>query len=244
MVGGPASTDAVERARRLPSLKVGLHIVLVEGRSLLPPARVPALLDGSGHFHDNMARASLRIFLGRTVRRQLVSEITAQFEAYAATGLVLDHVDCHKHFHLHPTIARYVVEIGQRYGMRALRVPAEPAAVLRRIESRPRSPLSLLTSAYAARLMRRVRAHGLRTADQVFGLAWSGAVTEARLVALLEHLPPGTSEIYLHPATADSFPGAAVGYRYTDEFAALTAPRVVSAIAAHDIALRGYGDVA
>jgi hypothetical protein len=68
-------------------------------------------------------------------------------------------------------------------------------------------------------------------------------MTEARFVALLAHLPRGVSEIYLHPATSNSFPGAAAGYRYTDEFAALTAPSVVSAISAHGIVLQAYSDV-
>ncbi len=37
MVGGSAAEDAVTRARRNPSLKVGLHVVLVEGRPILSP---------------------------------------------------------------------------------------------------------------------------------------------------------------------------------------------------------------
>jgi len=35
---------------------------------------------------------------------------------FAATGLLLDHVNAHKHFHLHPTIAKLMVKIGKRYG--------------------------------------------------------------------------------------------------------------------------------
>ena len=41
--------------------------------------------------------------------RQLAAEIEAQFAAFAATGLALDHVNSHKHFHLHPTIAALMV---------------------------------------------------------------------------------------------------------------------------------------
>ena len=41
----------------------------------------------------------------RSVKRQLRAEIEAQFAAFAATGLPFDHVNTHKHFHLHPTIA-------------------------------------------------------------------------------------------------------------------------------------------
>jgi hopanoid biosynthesis associated protein HpnK len=240
MVGGSASADAVARARRLPALKVGLHIVLVEGLALSPPARVPALVHADGRFRDNMALAAVRIFADPQARRQLAAEITAQFEAYAATGLPLDHVDCHKHFHLHPTIARSVIAIGRRFGMKALRVPAEPAGVLRRIEPLAASPLGWLTGAYANLLRHRVRHNGLRAPDRVFGLAWSGAMHEARLRGLVAQVPEGVSEIYLHPATSNAFAGAVAGYRYTDELAALTAPSVRAAVADRGIVLKGY----
>ena len=45
----------------------------------------------------------------------------------------------------------------------------------------------------------------------------------ARLAGLIEHLPEGLSEIYLHPATGP-YPGSAPGYRYAEELAALTDP--------------------
>ena len=69
-------------------------------------------------------------------------------------------------------------------------------------------------------------------------------MTEARVAGLLAHLPDGLTEIYFHPATANSFFGAAPGYRYVDELAALVAPRIVSAVRGRDIRLVGYSDLA
>ena len=66
---------------------------------------MPDLVDGSGNFRTDMARAGAAMFFLPRVRRQLEAEIEAQFAAFAATGLPLDHVNAHKHFHLHPTIA-------------------------------------------------------------------------------------------------------------------------------------------
>ena len=62
MVGASAAADAVARARRLPSLGVGLHIVLIDGRPVLPASELPALADASGRFRNDMAAASIRIF--------------------------------------------------------------------------------------------------------------------------------------------------------------------------------------
>jgi hopanoid biosynthesis associated protein HpnK len=244
MIGAPAAADAVDRARRMPSLKVGLHIVLTDGYPVSPASRLPNLADKSGRFRSDMGRASFRIFVDPMARRQVADEIAAQFEAFLATGLRLDHVDCHKHWHLHPTISGLILDIGQRYGMTALRVPEEPVRVLKLIEKQTSSRLSWMTSTCAALLKARVQRRRLLAADRVFGLAWSGAMTEARVAGLLAHLPDGLTEFYFHPATSNSFSGATPGYRYADELAALVAPRIASAARGGDIRLVSYSILA
>ena len=130
MVAGPAAADAVRRARAMPSLRVGLHLVVIEGPAALSPSEIPALVDGSGQFPADQARLGFRYFFRPEVRRQLAHEIRAQFSAFAATGLELDHANAHKHMHLHPTVGRMMIEIGQEFGLRSVRVPAEPPAIL------------------------------------------------------------------------------------------------------------------
>src|SRR5205823_2374623 len=83
---------ALGRAQALPSLKVGLHLVLVEGRPVLPPSAVPDLVDAHGEFSTHLVRASLKFFFRRGAKRQLEAEIRAQFQAFHRTGLALDHV--------------------------------------------------------------------------------------------------------------------------------------------------------
>jgi hopanoid biosynthesis associated protein HpnK len=242
MVGAPAAADAVARAKRLANLRVGLHLVLVDGRPVLPPEKIPDLVDRGGRFRDDMLGASLAMISRARVRRQLAAEIEAQFAAYAATGLPLDHADAHKHFHLHPTIGALMLATGRRYGLRAMRVPFEPAGVLRAVEPGPPRPAGLAVAGWARLMAGRVRAAGLRVPDQVFGLAWSGAMIESRLAGLLARLPDGLTEIYAHPARAGGFAGAAPGYRYAQELAALTAPAVRAAAAASGAARGGFGD--
>jgi hopanoid biosynthesis associated protein HpnK len=223
MVSAPEAADAVARARSLPDLGVGLHLVLVEGRPVLPPSQIPALVQKDGTFRDDMVRVSFEMALLPSVRRQLANEIEAQFEAFAATGLKLDHVNAHKHFHLHPTIARLVIEIGRRFGMNAMRAPCEPLSVLRGIE--PEADGGGVERFCANRLRDRLWASGIWSPDHVFGLCWSGAMNAQRLGGLMADLPEGVSEIYLHPALG-AYPGSTPGYRYSQEFAALMSPDV------------------
>jgi hopanoid biosynthesis associated protein HpnK len=243
MVGAPFAADAVARAKATPSLRVGLHLVLVEGRPVLPAARVPHLVDASGHFRTDMARAGAAMFFLPHVRRQLADEIAAQFEAFRATGLNLDHVNAHKHFHLHPTIAALMLSVGRDFGLKAARVPLEPAAILARVEPARTSFVSGLTRPFAQGLRRRFARAGIVSPDQVFGLAWSGALTASRLKGLLDHLPEGLSEIYCHPATG-LYAGSAPGYGYGAERAALLDPCVLAAAKNRDIRLGGFCDFA
>jgi hopanoid biosynthesis associated protein HpnK len=244
MVGAPAAADAVERARRLPGLRVGLHLVLIDGAAVLPPAEIPGLVGADGRFGDSQIGAGLRFFLRPGVRRLLAAEIGAQFEAFRATDLALDHVNAHQHLHLHPTVARLVVEIGSSYGMRAVRLPAEPTQALRRAFPGDRYRAPAYRPVVAA-LRRRLRRAGLVSNDQVFGIAWSGAMVEERVLGLLPHLPQGVSEIYFHPATrrTPALAAAMPGYRHTEELGALLSPAVRRRIDELGIGLIGYGDL-
>ena len=241
MVAAVAADDAIARARRLQSLRVGLHIVLVEGRPVLPASALPHLTNGEGRFPSNAAALGTAIAFSRAARREVAAEITAQFAAFSDSGLTLDHCNAHQHFHLHPLIGELLVQIGPRFGLRALRVPLEPAAVLRKVARPTFNPLVTLTLPFAMMLRGRLAAAGLVAADSVFGLRWSGRMTRERLAGLIRNLPDGLSEIYLHPATS-AYPGSARGYRYREELAALMAPEVIAA--ARDAAARlgGFAD--
>ncbi len=247
MVGAPAASDAAARAHHLPRLKVGLHLVLVDGRPVLPADEVPDLVDQSGAFDDNMLRAGVRFFFSSRARRQLAAEIRAQFAAFGATGLALDHVNAHKHMHIHPTVAALVIAIGREFGMRAVRVPAEPWATLRRAAAAEGARVAPpLYAPWIALLRRRLRRAGLAVNDHLLGLAWSGAMTEPRVLRLLAALPAGTSELYCHPAMTQTpaLARAMPAYRPVEELAALLSPAVRRLVDSGGIELVSYADLA
>lgn len=200
MVAAPAAADAVRRARLLPDLRVGLHLVVIEGPAVLPRSEIPDLVDGNGWFPANQLRLGIEYFASRRVRRQLAAEIRAQFRAFADTGLTLSHADAHKHMHLHPTVARMMLDIGREFGLTRVRVPAESPEVLWRCGAGVGFGGHALYR-WSRVLRRQVRAAGMTTTDHCFGIAWSGHMRHERLARLLAELPDGDSEIYFHPAT-------------------------------------------
>jgi hopanoid biosynthesis associated protein HpnK len=241
MVTAPAAADAVARARRLPGLAVGLHLVLVQGTPALPRAEAAPLLRADGAFPDSPAAAGIRYFFSPAARKALAREIRAQFEAFRATGLPLDHVDGHTHLHIHPTIFALLLEIGRDYGMRAMRVPDEPALPSSRAARKgrlSRGALSALLAPWAGHMRARLSRAGIVANDATFGLYDSGKMDEGLVLRQLANLPPGgVTEFYFHPAIRRSefLSQRMPGYRNVAEFEALASPRVREALARLDI---------
>lgn len=228
MVAAPAAGDAIDRARNLPELAVGLHLVLADGQAALPSALIPDLVNARGRFSDHMALNGFRFFSLPKVRRQLASEIRAQFDAFAATGLTLDHVNAHKHFHLHPTVLSLILKIGTDYGLRAVRVPSEPGVA-------PWLRFWILA------MRRKLDEHGILYNDYVFGIAQSGSMDEAAWLDILSKLPEeGLTEIYGHPATQVNLTQSMHHYRHTEELKALLSPRVRAEIERRGLRQGGY----
>lgn len=237
MVGAPAMADAVERARHLPSLGVGLHLTLVDGNPVLAPRQIPSLLEPDGRFSNDPVRFGIKLFFSPRTQRQAEAEIRAQFERFRATGLPLDHVNGHQHFHMHPVVTRAIARIAPDFGLPPVRVPLEPLRPSwRAVGDRPMQRLAswMFYRAQTSRMRRRLAASGLPLNDYVFGVNDSGAMVERRVLQFLECLPDGVTELYCHPATRrwqgpDNLPAH---YRPEDEFAALVSAKVSAKLAA------------
>ena len=245
MVAAPAAADAVRRARRLPNLRVGLHLVLADGWASLPAAQIPDLADAQGHMDGNMFSRGVRYFMSRSLRGQLEAEIRAQFDAFARTRLALDHVNAHKHFHLHPTILGCLIRVAQECGARSIRVPDEPFWYSARNVGRGAALSAALLKPWVLLMKYRLRAAGIFHNDRLFGIGRSGAMDEQQMLAILARLPFGITEIYLHPATMSGAEIASTmpSYRHADELAALLSPRVRAAMDALNVRRGGYSDV-
>ncbi len=214
MVGSPGMEEAVAIARRLPSLAVGLHLVLTDGVPVLPAAQIPALTQKNGRFRDDMAGMGLTLAISSAARAEMAAEIAAQIARFAETGLRPDHINAHKHYYLHPIIGAAALRAARAAGFPTMRIPNEIGG-------------PTIQNAWC----RVMRARGLPAPDRVVGLRWSGAFTADRLLQALPRTPPGVTEFYFHPASRNDVPGGAPGYRYTDELAALVDPRGIAAVA-------------
>ncbi len=221
-------------------LRVGLHLVLADGRSVLPREQIPDLVDAQSRFGDGMWSDGVRYFALPSLRRQLEAEIRAQFAAFARTGLVLDHVNAHKHFHLHPTLLKMIVRIGREFGMRAVRVPHEPLWFSGGGAGTMASTAFL--TPWVALMKARLRAGGISYNDRVFGIASTGRLDEKVLLDILAR--PACRRDRNLPASGDPFSGTDhanhVALSTYHELAALLSERVAAAVTASGAVRGGF----
>lgn len=236
MVNELDCAEAVACAKENPGLGVGLHLALLGGRSALLPERIPGLVNAHGRFGDHPVAVGMKYFFRRGLREQLRAEIHEQFARFRATGLPLDHVNGHFHFHLHPVVFRILMEDACDLGIRHLRLTRDDFALNRRIASGRwlyRISHALVFRWLGARSEPNLVRRGIRHADRVFGLFQDSRVNEEFILKLLPELPAGAAELYSHPSL-DSF---------RHEFAALVSPRVKALVEKLGIELIRYQDL-
>jgi hopanoid biosynthesis associated protein HpnK len=243
--GGEAFEEAVEIARRNPGLQIGLHLTLVQGTPVLPPEQIPGLVGDDGFFPDNPVAVGMRLFFGRGVREQLRAEIEAQILKIRETGLPFSHIDGHLNIQMHPTVFELLQELMPLHGITSFRITRER---LRRNLAYDRSRVlgkaveRLIFGALSSHAVPNLQRLNIVSAAEVKGLLNSGRMTEAYLLAILEHLEPGLTEIYFHPGC---LPDAEISrrmpdYRHEDELKALTSAKVQKRLKELEISLCNY----
>ncbi|MEK7674303.1 MAG: hopanoid biosynthesis-associated protein HpnK [Verrucomicrobiota bacterium] len=236
IVNGAACREAVQWARDNPKLGVGLHLTLAGGAAALAPSEIPDLANSSGHFSNDPVRAGFRYFFQRRLRPQLEREIDAQFQKFQATGLPLDHVNGHLHFHLHPTILEILLRNARRWRITHARLTWDPLGLNLRLAS-GRWMYRLCHSAVFFLLGRHAKPKlargGIRHTGAVFGLLQDKRVDETYLAGLLPQLPGGDSELYSHPSLDE----------FRHELDALISERIKRLVQDHAIQLIRYQDL-
>lgn len=203
MVTGAAFSEAVNLAREHPNLGVGLHLVLVCGRSALPKQQVPHLVDENGNFSNDPTVAGLRYYFDKQARIELQQEIRAQLEKFRATGLPLSHVDGHLHLHVHPVVINILADMAAEFGIKYIRLPSEELKLNLKLNRQ-----NLLTKLVWSAVFGKLRDYGasilksknINFTERVYGLLQTGNVSEQYLCGLIPQIQASLVEIYSHPA--------------------------------------------
>jgi predicted glycoside hydrolase/deacetylase ChbG (UPF0249 family) len=244
MVNTPAFEEAVSLARtRVPRLGVGLHFNILTGR---PLSDAPSLVDPQTGSFFSLVELTRRAMVGRIHSADVRRECDAQLGALVRAGIRPTHLDSHRHTHALPGVLAPVVASARAAGVRVIRRPLDRPTLRDAVASA--KMLVLHAAWYAA-------ANGLTAPDREWlahaphfrGIALQGAPdVEARLLALLDQLPSGATEVMLHPGYDDAVLAAQDPYRREREreVAALRSPTVRERLTRGDITLVNFAQLA
>jgi len=244
MMNMPGIEDALRRAQSCPELGLGVHLVFSAWRPLLPPEQIPTLVDADGTF------LSQKVLWARPEaiqRSELRAELTAQVKRFRdLTGRSPDHLDCHHFVHHHPFFFAVYVELAAHCGL-PIRAPFPPeealsqaAATVPLIEGLPLSEVRDIIR----RDREIVQANGVRHPDHfVSSFYGEEAVTLENLLAIVENLNEGTTELMCHPGLTDEqlLVKSIYGRPREKELQLLCHPRVRDKIDALGIELVNFG---
>ena len=200
-VFGPAVTEAI----RHPSLGVGCHVVLVDGKPALTRTDIPTLSLPTGEFRATLGVFVKDLMLGRIREDEIEAEAIAQVRRVQTAGVKVTHLDTHKHTHMFGRVLRPLLRAARACGVTAIRNPFEADWAL---AASPNAPLGRRMQVKVLRtrrreFLRRVREAGMLTTDGALGVLATGTLDTETLHRLLAAMPEGTWELVCHPGYCD-----------------------------------------
>ena len=240
---GEAFDEAIAELRRVPSVDVGAHLVLVGERPLSSPPEVPSLVGSDGRLLPGFAAFCVRYARGGVRLDEVRRELGRQLDRLLDTGLPVRHLNSHQHLHALPRVFDEVATLAAVRGIPFVRIPDDP------LLPPPFSPRTVALHglrALARRCRRRLAAPSVKALDGTLGLAAAGHLTAATLRALLDAEWSGRYELVCHPGSGDA--ALAARYRWSYEWdaerAALTDSALSAALAERGIELTSFSQLA
>jgi hopanoid biosynthesis associated protein HpnK len=213
MASGPAFAEAAQLAKTVPRLSIGCHVVLIDGDPVLGAAQVSSLIERGSHvprFREGLKIFAARALAGYLDQEQIEAEAMAQIRKIQSTGIIVTHVDTHKHTHVFPRVLRPLLRAAAACGIRAVRNPFGPRRLLRSDQLRSQPGLWMryaemrVLRCFSGQFRQTVDRQGLLTTDGTLGIEVTGVLDQNLFRAIAQNLPEGTWEFVCHPGYDDA----------------------------------------
>ena len=242
MACGAAFDDAVTQWQTCPDLGIGVHLTLVEERPLSPSQTVPSLVDRAGQMRPSYKNFARDWCMGLIKKQEVEYELEAQVERVLRHGIRPSHLDSHQHVHCLPGIWGLVLNIARKYHVPFVRMPAfdrfwcEGKGLTISIL---RAGINLMSF-----VRRRLRSSEVKFEDCMKGAAFSGHMTVAILLQILDDVRSGITEVLVHPGLPDESLRTQYchweGFSWGSDLQAVTDPQVIARCLREDITLTNF----
>ncbi len=246
IVSGEAFEEAVEFLRANPAFDAGVHLTLLEEQPVAPAIRVPSLINSTGYMRRAYKSFVWDWYKGMIKASEVEYELEAQVARLIQRGIQPSHLDSHQHLHCLPGIWGLTLKIARKYRVPFVRLPVFDR--LRCKDERLPVPLFRAGVNVLSFTHRRLCPIGIRFADRTRGTTYSGQMTTDRLLGILNAIPPGVTEVLVHPGLADKhlqnrYPHWR-NFNWSSDLRAVTDPLVVERCSRGDIALTSFARLA
>lgn len=223
---GRAFNHAIRLCRENPDLDVGVHLVLVEEKPVLPADKISSLVDHQGQLYCDAGQFIKKYFLRKINLTEVRSELRAQIEKVVDAGINISHLDGHQHLHMLPRILPIVSDLAAEFKIPVIRLPMErfrwrmlkETKMIKRI-------IQMVVLNYFCWWGRK---YILKRTDYFAGFLFGGDLEKNHLIKELEYVPlNGVCELICHPSEPDP-KGEFKHWKYhgEDELKALTNPEI------------------
>jgi predicted glycoside hydrolase/deacetylase ChbG (UPF0249 family) len=204
---GACVQDALKFARGNPSLRIGVHLTLTEGAPLSDPASLPLLVGTDGRLAHGFVRLLWLSFARKSaLLEQTEWEWRRQIDAALEYGVVISHLDSHRHVHMIPALFRLALKLRGEYGVPRLRVVNED--FLRSLAS-ARSPIAFFDGALVKYAALKTFYHWNRTDSDTYfyGISYTGKIWGSRARVSVPRRYEAV-EVALHPKVVTDEPSS------------------------------------
>ncbi len=193
IVNMPGFKSAVKLAKKHPSLDVGIHLNLTEGKPLL---NSPLVVNGkfSGSYSN--------FVLNKYPEEEIEAELEAQITRLEESGIKISHIDGHQHIHVFPNVFKIILNLAKKHDIGYVRVPDEKIIINKTfLTSILDGQLikNLVLSILSINKKKLLIKNGLKTTDNFYGILSANQLTFTKLASVIKKVENGTSELICHP---------------------------------------------
>lgn len=192
IVNLPGFKSAVKLAKKYPSLDVGIHLNLTEGKPLINSS-----LASKGKFSTHYAKFILR----RYNEEEIEAELEAQINKLEAAGIKISHIDTHEHVHVSSLVFNIVVNLANKHNIKYIRIPDEKFTFKLFFSSIFNLQLfkKMILSFFSFNKKRTLKKNELKTTDNFYGVLSTSPLTFTKMATVIRKIKDGTSELVCHP---------------------------------------------
>ena len=208
VANGEAFDGALKVVNDCEGLGVGVHLNIIEGKSLIPDQR--ELTDQNGIFNNSYGQLIIKAYKpdNKDFMEELEKEFRAQIDKIKNAGVKITHIDSHVHTHAIPPIFELVCKLAKEYEISQIRTQHEHFYMIPDvfIHLNLKYPVNLIKIAllnfFTMKNKPLVRKYGLHTNNYLIGVGYTSmmnGLTVASGLDSIKDLDGITAEALIHP---------------------------------------------